>query len=68
MSLVAETIVIYGHSLDAYTCIQTLLSSDVRGDQIILVTPTLNSEVNMAKYCFSDFAILELVLGIHEVN
>ena len=38
MSVLEKTIV-YGSSLDAYSCIQTLLSMGLPGDKIILVHP-----------------------------
>ncbi|CAH1791581.1 unnamed protein product [Owenia fusiformis] len=48
---------VYGNSLDAYCCVQTLLTMGVPGERIILVEPPLNYQTR----CFNNITIEDTI-------
>lgn len=50
--------IVYGSTLDAYTCVQTLLSMGLAGDKVIMVQPPPNDKVS----CFNDPVVEETML------
>jgi len=54
-------LIIYGSSLDAFCCIQTLLTFGVPGDRIHLVQPPLTFQVSLDK---NKRIGLEILFGI----
>ncbi|XP_074649430.1 cilia- and flagella-associated protein 61-like [Tubulanus polymorphus] len=51
-------VLIYGNNLDAYCCIQTLVTLGISGDRIILVEPPLNDQPT----CFNNVTVDNVVM------
>ncbi|KAL4238233.1 Cilia and flagella associated protein 61 [Mactra antiquata] len=57
-------IIVYGSTLDAYTCVQTLLSMGVSGDKIFMVQPPQQYETT----CFNNDVVEEAMMKAMQEN
>ena len=58
MIIVGKTVV-YGSSLDAYCCVQMLLSMGLSGDKIVMIHPPTQYEVMFLQYLHANYFAME---------